>query len=89
MAMKQVMTIERARALAQQIATAYGKYGSQTSVPFNVAQLVEIIAVLNAFGNFDGPTKEDMNKVTRQLTACQAREAGLRKKAKDAAENAS
>jgi fructose-1,6-bisphosphatase len=88
MAMRQVVTIERARDLAAQIATAYGKYGSQTSVPFSVTQLVEIIAVLNSFGNFDGPTKEEINKVTRQLTACQAREAGLRKKLKDGAENA-
>lgn len=83
MAMKQVMTIGRARELASQIAIAHGKYGSQTSVPFNVSTLTEIISVLNASGNFDGPTKEDLNKVTRQLTACQAREAGLRKKVKD------
>lgn len=83
MAMKNVMTIERARSLATQIAVAYGKYGSQTSVPFSASQLAEIISVLSAFGNFDGPTKEELTKVTRQLTACQAREAGLRKKVKD------
>lgn len=83
MAMRQVMTIERARSLAGQIAAAYSKYGSQTSVPFNTANLVEIIAVLNAHGNFEGPTKEELTKVNRQLTACQAREAALRKKAKE------
>jgi membrane-bound lytic murein transglycosylase B len=83
MAMKQVMTIERARELAAQIARAYSKFGAQTSVPYSVTQLTEIIAVLSAHGNYDGPTKEDLNKVTRQLTACQAREAGLRKQLKD------
>lgn len=80
MAMKQVMTIEKARSLAAAIAVAYSKYGAQTSVPYNTHQLVEIIAVLNAFGNFDGPSKEELTKVSRQLTACQAREAGLKKK---------
>lgn len=83
MAMRQVITIERARELANQIAVAYGKYGSQTSVPFNTHQLVEIVAVLNAHGNFDGPTKDELTKANRQLTACQAREAGLRKRVKD------
>ena len=80
MGMKQIMTIERARSLASHIATAYGKYGSQTSVPFSTTQLVEIISVLNSFGNFDGPTKDDLTKVSRQLTACKAREQGLRNK---------
>lgn len=82
MAMKQVMTIEKARELAAQIARAYAKFGSQTSVPYSANQLAEIIAVLSSHGNYDGPTKEDLNKVTRQLTACQAREAGLRKQLK-------
>lgn len=80
MAMRQVMTIERARELADQIGKAYSKYGAQTSVPFSTNQLVEIIAVLSAHGNFDGPTQEDLTKVKRQLTACTAREAARKSK---------
>lgn len=83
MAMKQVMTIEKARSIAGAIALAYSKYGSQTSVPYSTSQLVEIISVLNSFGNFDGPTKDDLTKLSRQLTACQAREARLRKRVTD------
>lgn len=80
MAMKQVMTVEKARHLASSIAAAYARFGSQTSVPYSATQLAEIITVLNAFGNFDGPTKEELTKAARQLTACKAREQGLRNK---------
>lgn len=80
MAMKQVMTIELARELANTITLGMAKYGSQYSPGYSITALLEAIAVLNGHGNYDGPTKEDLNRVTRQLTACQAREAGLKKK---------
>ncbi len=80
MAMKQVMTIEKARALANTVTLGMAKYGSQYSPAYATQISLEAIAVLNGHANFDGPTKEDLTKVNRQLTACQAREAGLKKK---------
>lgn len=80
MAMKQVMTIEQARKLADSLSVGYAKYGSQFSPPVSVATLLEAMIVLNSFGNFDGPNKEEMTKLSRQLTACKAREAQLRGK---------
>lgn len=82
MAMKQVMTKETALAHATKLALAYHKFGAQISVPYTTAQLLEIVTVLHAYGNWDAPTNDDLTLVKRQLTACKAREAGLRKKVK-------
>ena len=81
MAMKQAMTLQKAREYAEKIAAAYAKYGSQTSVPFNVATLSEVITVLHGHANFDGPSQEALTLVNRQLAACKAREA--RRKSKE------
>jgi hypothetical protein len=83
MAMKQVMSKEQAIAHAAKLAHAYEKFGAQISVPYTTAQLLEVVAVLHAHGNYDAPTTDDLTLVKRQLTACKAREAGLRKRLSD------
>lgn len=75
MAMKQVMTKEAALKTAGQLALAFGKFGAQISVPYTQSQLLEVISVLHANGNWDAPTREELTKVKRQLTAALAREA--------------
>lgn len=75
MAMKQVMSKEQALAHAKTLAAAFGKFGAQISVPYTTAQLLEVIAVLHAHGNWDAPTKDELTLVKRQLTAALAREA--------------
>jgi hypothetical protein len=75
MAMKQVMTKEQALQHASKLALAFGKFGAQISVPYTTPQLLEVISVLHAHGNWDAPTKDDLTLVKRQLTAALAREA--------------
>lgn len=86
MAMKKAMTVDQARAMAQQAAIGLKKWGAQYSPPYAKDQLVEALGVLENAGNWDGPTKAELTKANRQLAACNARYERLknRQSAKDA-----
>lgn len=76
---KITMTYAQAAILAQNIVTGRKRWGLQYSLPVTPADLLDALVVLHDAGNFDGPTKEQLTLVKRQLTAALAREAKLRK----------
>jgi hypothetical protein len=75
MAMKPPMSLDKAKHIAHVATLGRAKYGPQFSPPYSQADLVEALSVLNEFGNWDGPSKEQLTKVNRQLAACNARQA--------------
>jgi hypothetical protein len=76
---KITMTVEQASILAKSIVSDRKRWGLQYTLPVLLSDLLDALVVLDSAGNFDGPTRAELNLVKRQLTAAQAREAKLRK----------
>lgn len=85
---KIAMTYAQAAILAQSIVTGRKRWGLQYSLPVNQSDLLDALVVLHDAGNFDGPTKDQLTLVKRQLTAALAREAKLRKQLGEAGTDA-
>jgi hypothetical protein len=77
--LKNSMTVEQAMQLVKNTATAVERWGKQANPPYSVNQMMAAIAVLAGKVDLEGPTKEELTKVKRQLAACEARVAKLSK----------
>lgn len=77
--MKDSMTYEQALALVKNTAGAVERWGKQANPPYSQNQMMAAIAVLAGKVDIEGPTKEELTKVRRQLAACEARVAKLSK----------
>lgn len=82
--MRAPMTLEKARAMAQSVIHARKKFGSQLHFPQPTYEILEALAVLEANGNWDAPTKDELTKANRQLAAANARAEKCAKKQEQA-----
>lgn len=73
-----LLSLEKARAIAQRIATYRERWGRYSPM-VDRDQLQDVILVLEKHGAWGNPTNDDLTKVKRQLTASLAREAKLKK----------
>ncbi len=83
MAMVKALTIEEVRKAGVELRKGVRKFGLQYSPNYSKQTLAEMVVTALDHGNHDAPSKEEHTKLARQLTACQAREAGLRKQLKE------
>lgn len=78
MAMKKAMTDAELDNMLARIRKGVTQFGSQFSVPYSIAQMSEALVMLADKANLDAPSREEYNKLSRQLAACTSREKGLR-----------
>lgn len=70
----QGMTGDKAHTIVKEIVAARKRWGKGVKIPYTEDQLYDAIVVLDAEGNFDGASREEVTKLRRQLAACQNRE---------------
>lgn len=82
MSMNKRMTIAEAQTLARDIEAGRKKFGAQFSPQASPRLLVEAISVLAGSVPVasDSPTRDEYNKLARQLGACKARETKMIKR---------
>lgn len=80
MAMKAKVTKADVLKAVAEIEKGVKVFGRQFSPRLSSQELAELLLVAVQEGNYEGPTREEHTKLSRQLAACTSREKALRAK---------
>lgn len=78
MAMKSKITAIEVNKAVAEIKKGIEVFGVQYAPRNSPRELAEMLVVAVREGNYDAPTRDEYNKLARQLAACTSREKGLR-----------
>jgi hypothetical protein len=68
------MTLEKAQTIVASVVAGRKRLGKQYSSPIRMDEVLDAFVLVYDASNVDGPSKDEVTKLRRQLAACQNRE---------------